>query len=166
MVKSNYEGYFSPEDQARIRNHSLDDSIIHMVQKDKKIKKILDAGAGGGVLAGKLKDLGYDVTCIELTDRYVDHLKSKGLNAKKGDVRKLDFKDNEFDLIICSEVLEHLPNLGDGLKELCRVGKNTIFTLPKMYEDEWHFWDIDYVPFVSSANCIIMKLIKKEKQNE
>lgn len=163
MIKSNYEEYFSPEEQERLRNHNLDESIIHMIKKDKKIKKILDAGSGAGILANKLKNLDYEIICIELTDKYVKHLKAKGLNAKKGDIRKLDFKDNEFDLVICSEVLEHLPNLGEGLKELCRVGKNIIFTLPRMFQDEWHFWDIDYIPFVSDANCMIMKLIKKEK---
>ena len=136
-----------------------------MIQEDKSIKKILDVGAGGGVISLKLKNLGYDVTCVELTDRYLKNLKSLGLKAVNGDARKLPFKDNSFDLVICQEVLEHLPNMGEGMSELCRVGKNVIFTVPKMFPDEWHFWDIDYVPFVGAANCLIMKMIKKEKQN-
>lgn len=158
MVKKNYEEYFSPEIQARIRNHSLDESIISLIGD---AKKILEVGAGAGVLAVKLKALGKDVTCVDIKKDYVEYIQKFGIKAICADVNELPFKDNEFELAICAETLEHIENLGNGLKELCRVAKKVIFSLPKNYEDEWHQWNIDYIPFVSNARCIVMKLEKK-----
>jgi hypothetical protein len=46
-------------------------------------------------------------------------------------IEKLPFKDNEFDLIVCSDVLEHLENIHLIYDELCRVSKKyIILTLP------------------------------------
>ena len=158
MIKSNYEEYFEPEVQAKIRNHNLDESVLSFVGD---AKKILDVGAGAGVFALKLKALGKDITCIDIFTKNVEFMKKNGLNALLGDVNNLPFKDKEFDLAICMETLEHIDNLGNGLKELCRVAKNVIFTVPKNFEDEWHQWMIDYVPFVSNARCLVMKLERK-----
>ena len=46
---------------------------------------------------------------------------------------KLDFKDNFFDVIICSEVLEHIDNDEKAFSEIARVLKeqrNLILTIP------------------------------------
>jgi len=42
----------------------------------------------------------------------------------KGDTISLPFKDASFDRIICSEVLEHVPDDRQGVKEMVRVLKN------------------------------------------
>lgn len=159
-IKTNYDEYFEPEVQAEIRNHGLDYAVIEFA---KDYNKILEVGAGAGVLALKLKAMGKDITCVDVKKEYVEYMKKKGLNAFCADVNSLDmFKDKEFELVICAETLEHIDNLGNGLKELCRVAKNVIFTLPKNYEDEWHTYNIDYIPYVSAANCIVIKLMRKE----
>ena len=41
----------------------------------------------------------------------------------KGSAYELPFKDNSFDLIVCSEVLEHLHEYNDAIKEMKRVLK-------------------------------------------
>ncbi|HRP52145.1 MAG TPA: class I SAM-dependent methyltransferase [Fluviicola sp.] len=51
--------------------------------------KILDVGAGAGVHAMHLQDLGYNVTCIDVSEGAVNYLKKCGLNA---------FKQNFFSL--------------------------------------------------------------------
>ena len=159
-MRSDYDNYFEPEVQAVIRNQGIDWSIIQFA---KDHQKILDAGAGAGILAYKLRELGKDVTCIDISKKNVDYLHKLALKAVQCDICKLPFKDNEFDLAIAEEVIEHLVNPGEGIKELCRVAKNVIITMPKMFKDEWHLWDIDYIPYVSAANCIVLKLTKKEE---
>jgi len=51
----------------------------------------------------------------------------KGKNSEidfvVGDIQHLPFKDSIFDVVICLEVLEHLPCITGGLKELCSVLK-------------------------------------------
>jgi len=40
-----------------------------------------------------------------------------------GDIQSLPFKDNAYDAVICSEVLEHLESLGNAVSEIVRVLK-------------------------------------------
>jgi hypothetical protein len=49
-------------------------------------------------------------------------------------IDKLPFIDNQFDTIICADVLEHLENIHLIFDELCRIStKNIIITLPNAY---------------------------------
>ena len=159
MKEMNYDEYYSPQEQVELRNHALDEAVLAFA---KPFQKILDVGAGAGVLASKLKNMGKDVTCMDIKQNYVEYMKQFELLAITGDANNIPFKDKEFDLVICEEVLEHLANPGEGLKELCRVGKNVIFTLPKMHPDSWHLWDID---FTEDAGCLIVKMMERGKKN-
>ncbi len=47
------------------------------------------------------------------------------------DAEKLPFKDNSFDFVLCTEVLEHVPKWGKAFEELQRVAKKKILvTVP------------------------------------
>lgn len=157
MTKSDYTKYFTPEEQSYLRNHYLDKSVLELI---KNYDNILDVGAGAGVFSKKLQDMGKKVTCVDINEKNVEYMKKQGLNAQIGDIRRLPFKDGEFSLVIGMEVIEHLKDPSEGLKELFRVGKNVLFTLPKNHPDEWHFWDIDYI---DHAGCISI-LMKRRKQ--
>ncbi|NNE32933.1 MAG: methyltransferase domain-containing protein [Winogradskyella sp.] len=45
------------------------------------------------------------------------------------------FKDNEFDYVICSHVLEHVDNADAFIKEVARVGKKGYLEFPTIYYD-------------------------------
>ena len=49
-----------------------------------------------------------------------------GVVTVAGDVTKLDFPDNAFDCIFCTEVLEHIPDLGKACREIIRVARHEI----------------------------------------
>ncbi len=93
-----------------------------------KTDKVLDAGCGDGFYLHLLANLtqaplvGLDDNprALDLARKYVF---SKKLKLVEGDVLKMPFKNNSFDKIICSEVLEHLPDDVKGLKEFTRVLK-------------------------------------------
>ena len=65
---------------------------------------------------------------------YKEEFDKKNLNYTKIEVgKKLPFKDKEFDYVILSHVLEHVPNDYKALKELYRILKHhgiTIITVP------------------------------------
>lgn len=46
-----------------------------------------------------------------------------GRHFVKSDIRELPFKDKEFDFVIASHVLEHLPDVEKAIVELNRVAK-------------------------------------------
>ena len=101
----------------------------------KKIKTAIDVGCGNG---RHLKSLGFRLTNAKITgidqstqeikkllDEFSDHI-CKNHNIYEflmGDVRSIEIEDNSQDLVICSEVLEHVPNFRDVLKECYRILK-------------------------------------------
>jgi len=94
----------------------------------KKNEIVLDAGCGDGFylhLLSKFTNahlIGLDDNpkALDLAKNYV---KSKRLKLVEGSVMKMPFNNNKFDKIICSEVLEHLPDDVGGLREFKRVLK-------------------------------------------
>ena len=54
---------------------------------------------------------------------YFESISDAGAKFMKGSAYELPFKDNSFDLIVCSEVLEHLHEYNDAIKEMKRVLK-------------------------------------------
>lgn len=63
----------------------------------------------------------------------------------KADICDLPFKDNEFDVILCNHVLEHIPNDKKAMEELYRIlkpGGWGVFQIPQdlnrdvTYEDD------------------------------
>lgn len=95
---------------------------------------ILDAGCGNGrhswetCKRNRSTIVAFDINREDLQNNkwMLDELKKQN-DAKSeyhlivGDVTKLPFKDGSFDKIICSEVLEHVPDDKGATEELVRV---------------------------------------------
>lgn len=89
----------------------------------------LDAGCRGGLQTKMLMEKGYRVTPVDIVKLFPE--------AEVVDLNKsLPFSDNSFDLIFCSEVLEHLIDPFFTVKEFNRVLKPSgkiIITTPNSY---------------------------------
>jgi 2-polyprenyl-3-methyl-5-hydroxy-6-metoxy-1,4-benzoquinol methylase len=70
--------------------------------------KLLDLGCGSGFMLKLTKELGWDVTGLEIDPLAVSAARGKGLNVIEGDYRNLAHFFNVYDCIICSHVLEHV----------------------------------------------------------
>ena len=69
-------------------------------------------------------------------DDFENGFKEKNLKYTKLEPgEKLPFKDKEFDYIILSHVLEHIPNVREFQKELVRIGKSGYIELPTKLND-------------------------------
>ncbi|MCF7899843.1 class I SAM-dependent methyltransferase [Candidatus Babeliales bacterium] len=93
---------------------------ILSVFKDEKRGKILDIGCGDGDYAYNLKKMGFNVLASDMDVnrfKYKDKIEFQQCNITE----KLPFSDNSFDFIILAEVIEHLKNPYDVVKELHRV---------------------------------------------
>ena len=78
---------------------------------DKMAKTILDVGCGDGSFIALLnKDKKFEVIGIDAYKPYLAKAKKTGVYKKLilGDVRKLPFKEKSFDIVLCSQVIEHL----------------------------------------------------------
>ncbi len=108
-------------------------TILGMINDLPKNTRILDIGCSGGVLMQALMSEGFtDVTGIDFSAEAIEQCKAKGLkNVHVMDAHYPDFKDEEFDLIIASDCLEHLENdniaLGNWNRILRKGGTGLIF---------------------------------------
>lgn len=91
--------------------------VYNLVFNKKKKGKVLDIGAGTGMLLSKFKDAGWDVDGVELTKSAVLYAKKKyAINLRQGDF--LDKKFNNFyDIVILNGSLEHLHKPLETLKK-------------------------------------------------
>ncbi|RJR30963.1 class I SAM-dependent methyltransferase [Candidatus Parcubacteria bacterium] len=92
-------------------------------------KKALDIGCGKGRQSEILIKKGFDVISVDKTKQYE---KCRTVDAD----RMLPFKDNSFDLVWASEVIEHLANVKSAINEFRRVlrpGGKMILTTPNSY---------------------------------
>lgn len=81
---------------------------------------VLDAGAGDGHWRNYLKkDIRYIAMDMGVGDSKVDY----SGNDIKGDLRQIPLEDNSVDMIICIQVLEHLPEPWKVIKEYSRILK-------------------------------------------
>ena len=101
--------------------------------------KILEIGCSGGPLLKSLKQNGFTNTYgIDISDNAINECRNKGIvNVSVMDAAKTQFKDKEFDLIIASDVLEHLKDDNAALTEWHRLlkpnGKLIIFVPAHKY---------------------------------
>jgi ubiquinone/menaquinone biosynthesis C-methylase UbiE len=67
----------------------------------------------------------------------------EGVELKKGSATKIPYPDNYFDLVVSSEVIEHVPNTKKALKEMIRVtkpGGNLIIIDKNKFAFHWRIW--------------------------
>ncbi len=88
---------------------------------------LLDAGCGEGFIAEQIKQYfpKWNITGVDGAEEAVLFAKKhvKGVSFEVGNLYSLDFPNRAFDIVVCSEVLEHLDDHELALKELNRVSK-------------------------------------------
>lgn len=89
---------------------------------------VLEIGKGNGFVSDFLKKAGFNVTTFDINERLEPDV--------VGSVTELasHFPENSFDLVLCAEVLEHIPfeSFEAAISQIARVSKRrVILTLPR-----------------------------------
>ena len=96
---------------------------------DLKDKQVLDVGCGDGVLSYLFAKEDAKVSGIDYSDIAIEFAKEKtkglNINFQQGSAYELPFEDNSFDIVISSDVIEHLEDVEKYLSEINRVVKST-----------------------------------------
>lgn len=107
-------------------------NIVYSILKkniNKNNLKILDFGCGVGINTKMLSNFG-DVTCFDQSPEAIKYLKKKFNNNKKIFIEdNLENCAKLFDLIIASDVLEHIENDEEEIKRLYKLLKPNGFFL-------------------------------------
>jgi len=110
-------------------------------------KSALDVGCGGGILSEAMARLGAAVTGIDLSERPLRvaqlHLLESGLAVDYRLTSAEEFSlqgENQFDIVTCMELLEHVPDPASTVAACARLAKpggrvffSTINRNPKSY---------------------------------
>jgi ubiquinone/menaquinone biosynthesis C-methylase UbiE len=69
---------------------------------------------------------------MDISDTFLDFAKTvKGLTCLKGDMIDIPLKDKSIDLIYCSSVIEHSPDIQKTISEMSRVSSQFYITMFK-----------------------------------
>lgn len=108
----------------------IHDKVMEIAQKEAR-GKVLDVPTGTGVLAHRLKKIGFEVSCCDIDPTYFS---AEDLTLDIGDLNQsLPYPAESFDLVVCVEGIEHLENPFNAIREFSRVlkpGGKIILTLP------------------------------------
>ena len=95
--------------------------------------KALDVGCGDGeLLKYLLENKTKDIRGLEISKESVQNCLSKGLSVIEGNAENdlMQFPNHSFDYVILSQTLQAFLNPDKVIKELLRVGKKAIVTIP------------------------------------
>ena len=98
-----------------------------------KNSKVLDVGCGNGDLIKYLQEkTTTNVRGLEISKSSVQNCLSKGLTVIEGNAENdlYQFPKQSFDFVILSQTLQAFLNPEEVLKQLMRVGKKVIITIP------------------------------------
>ena len=85
-------------------------------------KRVLEVGCGWGELAVSIADeVACEVVAIDQSERMVELARERGVDARVGDVQRLEVDDAEFDAVVAAWMLYHVPDLQGALRECARV---------------------------------------------
>ena len=164
----NYDKYMTRNPLKRTMVSKLNNKILNTVRDAVKgclVEKgadsanttihILDAGCGEGFLSSfllaELGERNVEITGLEYTLEAIHIAREMNPNIEfiQGDVMKMPFGTDSFDIVLCTEVLEHLPDPVAALAELVRVTKHMLLiTVPNE-------------PWFCMGNLLVLKNVRR-----
>jgi ubiquinone biosynthesis O-methyltransferase len=132
------------EYEQRIRANTVLDLL-----SPKQGEKILDLGCGNARDIAYIAEQGSEVIGIDISEGMIAEASSdleklgyNNITLEIGDATQLLYTDSEFDKVLCSEVIEHIPNADKALSEIYRVLKpNGKLVLSTPNPKSWYGFD-------------------------
>lgn len=163
-----YEGDYTPNDKPEIMPkiervkwkrtlkkiwHKINGQYVDEIIKKAK-GRVLDIGCGNGYLLLLLRQKDCEVFGVEVNPNSVKICESFGLEVFCGTIEESKFPNDFFDIIILSQVLEHLFSLKVSLREAFKIlkpgGKVLIYCpnansyIRKLFGKYWHGWHLPF----------------------
>jgi SAM-dependent methyltransferase len=122
-----------------VRQPELEEAFRRFVTPD---KRAIDVGCGDGIRGGSyLREHGRRYVGVDIGPGAIERARANGFDARQIETaEKLPFDDASFDLVCCSEVLEHLLRPDLAVREMARVlapGGVMILTVPNVAYWRW-----------------------------
>ena len=95
---------------------------------------ILDAGCGGGATTESLRRYG-SVWGMDISEEAVEYNRERGREVSLGSIQQMPFPDSRFDLVLALDIIEHVADDLQALRELFRTvrpGGSLLVTVPAL----------------------------------
>jgi ubiquinone/menaquinone biosynthesis C-methylase UbiE len=138
---SDYEADLEAHDQGYLGPRKAAEVVARYVHKT---ARLLDAGAGTGLVGEVLSAVGFDdIAAIDLSPRMLEEARRKGVYGEMRPMvlgERLDYFDDTFDAVVCVGTLTQGHAPAESLDEFVRITLPmgyVVFTLrPDVYERE------------------------------
>lgn len=144
-VYNEYPEYFD-EKFGEYTNNIIKEEREELITMLPKGVKVLDLGSGTGNHALFLKNHGFDVLCVDISDKMLEKCREKGLKTRKMDFEELKFPEKSFDIVWAYTSLLHIPkkNLPKVLRDISKIIKDKgIFMISMKEGDEEKMFDFE-----------------------
>ncbi|MDI6717448.1 MAG: class I SAM-dependent methyltransferase [Patescibacteria group bacterium] len=131
LSKIYQDGYYkswgvegNKNDEVRLMKIATSKKYLKAVKKYKEKGKLLDIGCAFGYLLEAAEESGFDIYGVELS-RFSSDFAQKKFVSKifNGELKEAKFPENNFDVIVMSDLLEHIPKPVEFLIEVKRIIK-------------------------------------------
>ena len=96
------------------------DQVVRMMGEESR-GRALDVPTGTGILADRLRQMGFEVSCCDINPSFFS---VPDLKVAVGDLNQsLPYPDDYFDYVICLEGIEHTENPSNAIREFQRILK-------------------------------------------
>lgn len=126
------------------------DALLDSLEKYRANNNIIDVGAGDGQLISRAKKKNWNSYATEFDDMSVELCRQKGVTVHKGKLDAGNYKDNFFDAIFSVEVIEHINNPREEVRnfhKILRKGGVVYVTTPnlnslsfKLLKNKWNIF--------------------------
>jgi len=119
--------------------------------------KFLDYAGGYGLMVRLMRDSGFN---FQWYDKYCDNLFAQGFEATSGDSKA-------YDLVTAFEVMEHMRNPLEDIKELLTYSRNILFTtnilqLTHPKPESWWYYGLDHGQHISFFTIESLKFMARK----
>ena len=108
------------------RHTNLCKSNLKLILENLKTERgrLADIGCGNGYLLKKIREINPNLELCGVDVRQDKNFTD--IAFKNGNIAKLDFADNQFDIVTCTHTIEHIINVEAAFSELIRITKRTL----------------------------------------
>jgi ubiquinone/menaquinone biosynthesis C-methylase UbiE len=141
------------------------DIIFGLIKDHRRDVEILEIGCSGGVLIEFLNKQGFlKLHGIDIDERAIEICRQRGIKqVMVADAQETGFKEEQFDVLIASDVLEHIKDEDKALREWYRILKpgGTLIIFVPAFQFLWSNHDEVNRHFRRYSKSALVKILEK-----